>query len=133
MGSLTGASFAGREVENTQEAHAAIEPDVLEITWFGIKKTQRRSMHYFQLLVAMQEYDLGEGLAGYTSIINTLRMPVRQGFGFDIEPLGPPQTIDGKTAIAVLFHVSGESVCGPQGGHVHSTVLGCPIAERRTA
>jgi hypothetical protein len=57
-----------------------------------------------------QEARVAIELAGYTSIINTLRMPVRQGFGFAIEPLGLPQTIDGETAIAVLFHVSEEDL-----------------------
>jgi acyl-homoserine lactone synthase len=108
--------------------------DVLEITRFGIQKAQRRSVHYFELLVAMQEYGLGEGLAGYTSVINTLRMPVLQGFGFDIEPLGLPQTIDGQTAIAVLFHVSEESLSAVRKAvNIHKSVLESPIAERRTA
>lgn len=80
--------------------------DVLELTRFAMRKSQRRSRHYFELLVAIQEYGMTEGLAGFTSVINPLRIPILQGFGFEIEPLGLPLMIDGEATIAVLFHVN---------------------------
>jgi acyl-homoserine lactone synthase len=108
--------------------------DLLELTRFAMRKTERRSSHYFELLVAIQEYGLGEGLAGYTSVINTLRIPILQSFGFDIEPLGLPQTIDGETVIAVLFHVSEDCLSRVRKAvNVHTSVLESAIAERRIA
>jgi acyl-homoserine lactone synthase len=80
--------------------------DVLELTRFAMRKSQRRSRHYFELLVAIQEFGLMQGLAGFTSVINPLRIPILQGFGLDIEPLGLPTMIDGEATIAVFFHVS---------------------------
>jgi acyl-homoserine lactone synthase len=80
--------------------------DVLELTRFAMRKTQRRSRHYFELLAAIQEYGMMEGLSGFTSVINPLRIPILQGFGFEIEPLGLPAMIDGESTIAVLFHVN---------------------------
>jgi acyl-homoserine lactone synthase len=108
--------------------------DLLEITRFAMRKTQRRSAHYFELLVAIQEYGLSEGLAGYTSVINTLRIPILQGFGFDIEPLGLPQIIDGETIIAVLFHVSEDCLSRVRKAvNIHTSVFDSAIAERRIA
>jgi acyl-homoserine lactone synthase len=80
--------------------------DVLELTRFGMRRSERRSRHYFELLLAIQEYGLMEGLSGFTSVINPLRIPILQGFGFEVEPLGLPTMIDGEATIAVLFHVS---------------------------
>ena len=108
--------------------------DLLEITRFAMRKTERRSAHYFELLVAIQEHGLSEGLAGYTSVINTLRIPILQGFGFDIEPLGLPQTIDGETIIAVLFHVSEDCLSRVRKAvNIHTSVFDSAIAERRIA
>jgi acyl-homoserine lactone synthase len=108
--------------------------DLLEITRFAMRKTQRRSAHYFELLLAIQEYGLSEGLAGYTSVINTLRIPILQGFGFDIEPLGLPQTIADETIIAVLFHVSEECLSRVRNEvNIHGSVFENVAAQRRIA
>jgi acyl-homoserine lactone synthase len=108
--------------------------DLLEITRFAMRKTQRRSVHYFELLVAIQEYGLSEGLAGYTSVINTLRIPILQGFGFDIEPLGLPQTIADETIIAVLFHVSEKCLARVRNKvDIHASVFENATAQRRIA
>jgi acyl-homoserine lactone synthase len=79
--------------------------DVFELTRFAMRKSERRSRHYFELLLAIQEYGLAEGLSGFTSVINPLRIPILQGFGLEIEPLGLPTMIDSEATIAVLFHV----------------------------
>jgi acyl-homoserine lactone synthase len=108
--------------------------DLLEITRFAMRKTQRRSAHYFELLVAIQEYGLSEGLAGYTSVINTLRIPILQGFGFEIEPLGLPQTITDETIIAVLFHVSEDCLSRVRSNvNIHASVFETTTAQRRIA
>ena len=108
--------------------------DLLEVTRFAMRKTQRRSAHYFELLVAIQEYGLSEGLAGYTSVINTLRIPILQSFGFDIEPLGLPQTIDGEPIIAVLFHVSEDCLSRVRKAvNIHTSVFESAAAQRRIA
>jgi acyl-homoserine lactone synthase len=106
----------------------------LELTRFAMRKTARRSLHYFELLLAIQEYGLQEGLAGYTSVINTPRIPILQGFGFDIEPLGLPQTVDGATIIAVLFHVSEDCLSRVRSKvNIHASVFETATAQRRIA
>jgi acyl-homoserine lactone synthase len=108
--------------------------DLLELTRFAMRKTERRSSHYFELLVATQEYGLREGLAGYTSVINTLRIPILQGFGFDIEPLGLSQTIDGEAIIAVLFHVSEDCLSRVRKAvNIHTSVFERAATERQIA
>jgi acyl-homoserine lactone synthase len=108
--------------------------DLLEITRFAMRKTQRRSAHYFELLVAIQEYGVSEGLVGYTSVINSLRIPILQGFGFDIEPLGLPQTIADESVIAVLFHVGEDCLSRVRNKvNIHASVFENATAQRRIA
>jgi acyl-homoserine lactone synthase len=110
------------------------QSDMLELTRFAMRKTERRSHHYFELLLAIQEYGLREGLAGYTSIINTPRIPILQSFGFDIKPLGLPQTMDDNTIVAVLFHVSEDCLSRIRNKvNIHASVFENATAERRIA
>jgi len=108
--------------------------DVYELTRFGMRKSERRSRHYFELLTAIQEYGLMEGLSGFTMVINPLRIPVLQSFGFEIEPLGLAAPFNGDPTIAVLFHVSEQyyaRVCDRCS--VRGSVLGDVVPSRRIA
>jgi acyl-homoserine lactone synthase len=108
--------------------------DVLELTRFAMRKSERRSRHYFELLLAIQEYGLTEGLSGFTSVINPLRIPILQGFGLEIEPLGLPTVIDGEATIAVLFHVSESCFARVRKAvAIHKDVLGSTLTSRRIA
>lgn len=108
--------------------------DVLELTRFAMRKSQRRSRHYFELLAAIQEYGMMEGLSGFTSVINPLRIPILQGFGFEIEPLGLPTMMNGESTIAVLFHVSEQYHARVRSKvAIQETVLGAPHLSRRIA
>jgi acyl-homoserine lactone synthase len=110
------------------------QSDMLELTRFAMRKTERRSHHYFELLLAIQEYGLRAGLAGYTSVINMPRIPILQSFGFDIKPLGLPQTMDDNTIIAVLFHVSEDCLSRVRNKvNIHASVFEDAAAKRRTA
>lgn len=106
--------------------------DVLELTRFAMRKSERRSRHYFELLLAIQEYGLTEGLSGFTSVINPLRIPILQGFGLEIEPLGLPTMIDGEATIAVLFHVSESCFARVRKAvAIHEDVLGSTLLTSR--
>ncbi|WP_233025998.1 acyl-homoserine-lactone synthase [Rhodopseudomonas boonkerdii] len=108
--------------------------DVLELTRFAMRKSQRRSRHYFELLAAIQEYGMMEGLSGFTSVINPLRIPILQSFGFEIEPLGLPAMIDGDSTIAVLFHVNEQCHARVRDKvAIHDTVFGAAKASRQRA
>lgn len=108
--------------------------DVLELTRFAMRKSERRSRHYFELLLAIQEYGLTEGLSGFTSVINPLRIPILQGFGLEIEPLGLPTMIDGEATIAVLFHVNDSCFARVRKAvAIHESVLDTTLTSRRTA
>lgn len=108
--------------------------DVFELTRFGMRKSERRSRHYFELLTAIQEYGLMEGLSGFTMVINPLRIPVLQSFGFEIEPLGLAAPVNGDPTIAVLFHVS-EQYCARVRSRVsvHNELFGGVDITRRIA
>lgn len=108
--------------------------DVFELTRFGMRKSERRSRHYFELLTAIQEFGLMEGLSGFTMVINPLRIPILQGFGFEIEPLGLPAPVNGDPTIAVLFHVS-EQYCARVRNRtsVHDALFGDVTVSRRIA
>jgi acyl-homoserine lactone synthase len=122
------------EFPNLVDRNVPRRRDLLELTRFAMRKTERRSAHYFELLIAIQEYGLSEGLAGYTSVINSLRLPILQGFGFDIEPLGLPQPIDGETVIAVLFHVSEDCLSRVRKAvNIHTSVFDDALLQRRIA
>jgi acyl-homoserine lactone synthase len=122
------------QFSNLVEGQIPRRSDVLELTRFAMRKSDRRSSHYFELLLAIQEYGLRKGLAGYTSVINTPRIPILQGFGFDIKPLGLPQTMDDNTIIAVLFHVSADCLSRVRTRiNSHASVFEDAIAKRRTA
>jgi len=108
--------------------------DVLELTRFAMRKSERRSRHYFELLLAIQEYGLMEGLSGFTSVINPLRIPILQGFGLEIEPLGLPTMIDGEATIAVMFHVSEKCFARVRKGvAIEDSVFALPQTSRRIA
>jgi acyl-homoserine lactone synthase len=108
--------------------------DVLELTRFAMRKSERRSRHYFELLLAIQEYGLMEGLSGFTSVINPLRIPILQGFGLEIEPLGLPTMIDGEATIAVLFHVSENCLARvSKAVAIENSVFALPQTSRRIA
>jgi acyl-homoserine lactone synthase len=108
--------------------------DVLELTRFGMRKCERRSRHYFELLTAIQEYGMMEGLSGFTSVINPLRIPILQGFGFEIEPLGLPTMMNGEATIAVLFHVSEQYHARVRAKvAIHEAVLGASHLSRQIA
>jgi acyl-homoserine lactone synthase len=119
---------------NLVEGKIPRQSDVLELTRFAMRKTERRSHRYFELLLAIQEYGLRKSLSGYTSVINTQRISILQSFGFDIEPLGLPQTMDGETIIAVLFHVNEGCLSRiRKSANIHTSVFESAIAERRIA
>jgi acyl-homoserine lactone synthase len=108
--------------------------DVLELTRFAMRKSQRRSRHYFELLAAIQEYGMMEGLSGFTSVINPLRIPILQSFGFEIEPLGLPAMTDGESTIAVLFHVNEQCHARVRDKvAIHDSVFGAATAARQRA
>jgi acyl-homoserine lactone synthase len=108
--------------------------DVLELTRFAMRRSERRSRHYFELLLAIQEYGLMEGLSGFTSVINPLRIPILQSFGLEIEPLGLPAMIDGEATIAVLFHVSEKCFARvSKSVAIEDSVFALPPTSRRIA
>src|SRR3954453_23946269 len=108
--------------------------DLLELTRFAMRRTERRSRHYFELLVAIQQYGLDEGLAGYTSVINPARIPILQELGFEIEPLGLPQSLRGETIIAFLFHVTEDCLSRARtAADIHTSVFERAATERQIA
>ena len=84
--------------------------DVMELTRFHLRKTERHAVQYLELLTAIPEIGLELGLSGFTAIVRTLRVPVMQAAGLSIVPTGLPVSIDGESHLTVLFEVSEESL-----------------------
>lgn len=81
-------------------------PDVMEWTRFAISRERRRGTTYSELLAAMQEYGLREGLSGVTAVIRAHRIRAMQAAGCSVLPLGLPQDIGGESCVALFFEVS---------------------------
>jgi acyl-homoserine lactone synthase len=92
------------------EGGVICRPDVLELTRFHLRRTDRHSARYLELLTAIPEIGLELGLSGFTAIVRTLRVPIMQDAGLSITPTGPPVSIDGESHLTVLFEVSEESL-----------------------
>jgi acyl-homoserine lactone synthase len=90
------------------EGQVICRPDVLELTRFHLRRTDRHSVQYLELLTAIPEIGLELGLSGFTAIVRTLRVPVMQAAGLSITPTGLPVAIDGESHMTVLFEVSEE-------------------------
>jgi acyl-homoserine lactone synthase len=84
--------------------------DINEATRFAIAKNRRDSRTYHELFIGMLEYGLSEGLSGITAVMRTLRIPVLQGIGISVQPLGLPHQIDGESNTAVIYEVCHESL-----------------------
>jgi acyl-homoserine lactone synthase len=82
--------------------------DVMELTRFHLRKTERHSTQYLELLTAIPEIGLELGLSAFSAIVRTLRVPVMQAAGLSIVPTGLPVSIDGESHLTVLFEVSEE-------------------------
>jgi acyl-homoserine lactone synthase len=95
---------------NLVEGEVLRRSDVLELTRFHLSKPKRRAREYLELLTAIPEIGLEFGLAGFTAIVRTLRIPVMQAAGLSITPTGLPVDIDGESHVSVLFEVSESSL-----------------------
>lgn len=84
--------------------------DLVELTRFALAASARNSRTYCELFLGLLEYGLGEGLAGTTALMRTLRIPVIQTIGMKVTPLGLPQQIDGELQTAVLIELSEDSL-----------------------
>lgn len=79
------------------------EPDVLELTRFGIMKDCRGGAAYLELFLGLTEYCLRNGISGTTALIRAVRKPVMEDYGLSVRALGPLLPIDGDMHLAVHF------------------------------
>lgn len=96
------------EFAHLVEGSVIQRPDVMEWTRFAICRERRRSNTYSELLAAMQEYGLMEGLSGVTAVIRTHRVRAMQAFGCSVLPLGLPHDVGGESCVALYFEISEE-------------------------
>lgn len=87
----------------TVEGAVIQEPDVLELTRFGIKKGHRGGPVYLELFLGLTEYCLHNGISGTTALIRAVRKPVMEDYGLSVRALGPLLPIDGEMHLAVHF------------------------------
>jgi acyl-homoserine lactone synthase len=82
--------------------------DLVEYTRLAICKTQRGTQIYSEQFLGLQEYCLEHGMCGATAIVRTHRIPVLQGVGMNVMPLGLSQEIGGEMCTAIFIEASEE-------------------------
>lgn len=82
------------------------QSDIVELTRLAVARDKRDSRTYHEMFAALQEMGLQEGYVGATAVIRAYRMPVVQGAGITVHPLGLPREVDGEKLIAVLYEIN---------------------------
>lgn len=89
-------------------------PEIFEWSRFFVVRERRRMMTYLQLMAAVQELCLAEGISQVTAIIEMWWLPRFLEAGFVVKPLGLPKTIEGVATAAVAIDIREESLARVQ-------------------
>jgi acyl-homoserine lactone synthase len=80
--------------------------DLVEFTRLAICKSQRGTRIYFEQFLGLQEFCLGQGMSGATTLVRTHRIPIVQNAGMNVVPLGLSREIDGEMCTAIFIEAS---------------------------
>lgn len=86
------------------------QDDVVELSRLAVARDKRDGYTYCELFAGLQEYCLEEGYSGITAVIRAYRVPVVQGAGLTVHPLGLPRDVGGEKLVAVLYEVNEETL-----------------------
>lgn len=86
------------------------QSDIAELTRLAIARDKRDGRTYYEMFAGLQELCLQEDYVGATAVIRAYRMPVVQGAGITVHPLGLPRDVDGEKLIAVMYEINEASL-----------------------
>lgn len=81
-------------------------PDIMEWSRFFVVKEFRGGRINMELMAALQEYGLRNGLQAVSAVFETWWLPRFQQAGFRVQPLGLPDEVDGAMTMAGLIEIS---------------------------
>lgn len=100
------------------------QSDIIELTRLAVARDKRDGRVYQEIFAGLQEIGLQEGYVGATAVIRAHRVPVVQGAGITVHPLGLPRDVEGDKLIAVLYEISEASLARVRAvGGLSGTVL----------
>lgn len=106
------------------EGQVPQQSDVIELTRLAVARDKRDGRAYQEIFAGLQEYGLQEGYIGATAVIRSHRMPVVQGVGITVHPLGLPRDVEGEKLIAVLYEINEASLARVRSvGGIEGSVL----------
>lgn len=82
------------------------QDDIVELSRLAVAREKRDGYTYCELFAGLQEYCLEEGYVGVTAVIRAYRLPVVQGAGLTVHPLGLPRDVNGEKLVAVMYEVN---------------------------
>ena len=98
------------------EGQVPQQSDIIELTRLAVARDKRDGRVYQEIFAGLQEYGVQEGYVGATAVIRSHRMPVVQGTGITVHPLGLPRDVEGEKLIAVLYEINEASLARVRAG-----------------
>jgi acyl-homoserine lactone synthase len=89
---------------------APSDPLIWEWSRYFIVKDRREGRLNFELMAAVQEFSLDEGIVQVSAVMETWWMPRFQEAGFTVHPLGLPAIVEGAWTMAGLIDISPDSL-----------------------
>jgi len=86
------------------------DPLIWEWSRYFIVKDRREGRLNLQLMAAVQEFALEEGIAQVSAVMETWWLPRFQEAGFTVHPLGLPAMVEGAWTMAALIDISPDSL-----------------------
>ena len=89
---------------------APSDPLIWEWSRYFIVKDRREGRLNLELMAAVQEFSLDEGIAQVSAVMETWWLPRFQEAGFAIHPLGLPAIVEGAWTMAGLIDISPDTL-----------------------
>jgi acyl-homoserine lactone synthase len=86
------------------------DPLIWEWSRIFVVRDRRDGRVNLELMAAVQEFGLDEGITHVSAVIETRSLPRLQQTGFVVHPLGLPAIIDGSWTMAALIEISAETL-----------------------
>jgi acyl-homoserine lactone synthase len=86
------------------------DPLIWELSRYFVVRDRRDGRVNLELMAAVQEFCLDEGITHVTAVIDIRWLPRLQQVGCVVHPLGLPRVVDGSWTIAVLTEISAETL-----------------------
>jgi acyl-homoserine lactone synthase len=86
------------------------DPLIWELSRFFVVRDRRDGRVNLELMAAVQEFCLDEGITHVSAVIDIRWLPRLQQVGCVVHPLGLPRVVDGSWTMAALMEISAETL-----------------------